>query len=43
VLANTSTSIDGTSGESRFDNSLSDFVGLNVTPGPVTITPYPAS
>jgi hypothetical protein len=38
VLANTSTGIDSTSGDSRFDNTDSGFVGLNFSfVGPVTV------
>jgi hypothetical protein len=38
VLANTSSGIDGTSGDSVFDNSDSNFVGLNASPGPIAIS-----
>ena len=37
VLANTSTGIDSTSGDTRFDNSDSGFVGQNDSSGPLTV------
>ena len=37
VLANTSTGIDSTSGDTHFDNTDSGFVGLNEGSGPLTV------
>jgi len=37
VLANTSTGIDSTSGETHFDNTDNGFVGLNDSGGPLTV------
>jgi hypothetical protein len=37
VVANSSTAIDATSGNSNFDNTDAAFVGLNISNGPLTI------
>ncbi len=37
VLANTSNSIESTSGQTNFDNTDNGFVGLNEGEGPISI------